>query len=406
MAPQQHDHPDQDAFGRDSDHRGRSGRPRQGRPGQARRAGVLTRFAVALGLVVALVGGAGITASQALAAELPAATEGEWIARDFRFRNGEVMPELKLRYTTLGDPAGIPVLVLHGTGGSGKGLLGKEFGGELFGPGQPLDAKRYYVILPDAIGHGGSAKPSDGLRARFPRYDYDDMVEAQYRLVTEGLGIRHLRLVLGVSMGGMHTWIWGTRHPAMMDALVPMSSQPTPMASRNWMTRRLIVDSIRNDPDWKGGDYTTQPRSAQFASVFFAIATNGGTLALQRQAPTREAADKLLDGRLAAPFKADANDVLYQWESSRDYDPSGGLEKIEARLLAINSADDERNPPETGLMEGALARVKHGKLYLIPGSDQTRGHSTVSIARLWKAELASLLDEVPARSKSSSAGRP
>ena len=362
----------------------------------------MTRFAAALGLAAALLGGAGTTASQALAAGPPAATEGEWIARDFRFRNGEVMPELKLRYTTLGDPAGIPVLILHGTTGSGKGLLSAEFGGELFGPGQPLDATRYYVILPDAIGHGGSAKPSDGLRARFPRYDYDDMVEAQHRLVTEGLGIRHLRLVLGVSMGGMHTWIWGTRHPTMMDALVPMSSQPTPMASRNWMMRRLIIDSIRNDPDWKGGDYATQPRSAQFASVFFAIGTNGGTLALQRQAPTREAADKLLDGRLAAPFKADANDVLYQWESSRDYDVSAGLEKIEARLLAINSADDERNPPETGVMERALARVKHGKLYLIPGSDQTRGHSTVSIARLWKAELASLLDEAPALSKTSS----
>ncbi len=340
---------------------------------------------------------AAVAVSPVLAADPPAPKDGTWTARDFRFRSGEVLPELRLRYTTLGDPSGIPVLILHGTTGSGRGLLNKEFGDELFGPGQPLDASRYYVILPDSIGHGGSAKPSDGMRARFPRYDYDDMVEAQYRLVTEGLGIRHLRLVLGVSMGGMHTWIWGTRHPDFMDILVPMSSQPTPMASRNWMMRRLIVDSIRNDPEWRGGDYTTQPRSAQFASVFFGIATNGGTLALQRQAPNREAADKLLDGRLNGRFDFDANDVLYQWDSSRTYDPSAGLEKIQARLLAINSADDERNPPETGLMDAALKRVKDGRLYLIPGSDQTRGHGTVSIAQLWKRELMVLLQQAERR---------
>lgn len=340
---------------------------------------------------------AALVPAYAGAAGLPPATEGDWVARDFRFRSGEVLPEMKLHYTTLGDPKGIPVLVLHGTGGSGKGLLSAEFGEELFGPGQPLDASRYYVILPDAIGHGASAKPSDGMRARFPRYDYDDMVDAQYRLVTEGLAVKHLRLVLGVSMGGMHSWLWGTRYPAMMDALVPMSSQPSPMASRNWMMRRLITDSIRNDPAWQGGDYTTQPASARVASVFFGIGTNGGTLALQRQAPTREAADKLLDGRLAAPFKSDANDVLYQWESSRDYDPSPNLEKIEAALLAVNSADDERNPPETGIMERELRRVKQGRLYLIPASDQTRGHGTVSIARLWKAELVTLLEQTPPR---------
>ena len=376
--------------GRGADH---AGDPSSAGPSSANLLGRALR-ALALALVMAT---AWPLLPTAHAADLPAASEGEWLARDFRFRSGEVLPELRLHYTTLGDPKGIPVLVLHGTGGSGKGLLTAEFGGELFGPGQPLDASRYYVILPDAIGHGGSSKPSDGMRTRFPRYDYDDMVEAQYRLVTEGLGISHLRLVLGVSMGGMHTWIWGTSHPAMMDALVPMSSQPTPMASRNWMMRRLIVDSIRNDPAWQGGDYTKQPDSARFATVFFQIGTNGGTLALQRQAPTREAADKLLDARLANPFKADANDVLYQWESSGDYDPSAGLEKIEAALLAVNSADDERNPPETGIMERELKRVKQGRLYLIPGSDQTRGHGTVSIARLWKQELAALLEQTPRR---------
>lgn len=346
------------------------------------------------GLMVAVMA---VAAAPVLAADPPAPKEGSWTVRDFRFRSGEVLPEMRLHYTTLGDPGGIPVLVLHGTTGSGKGLLGKEFGDELFGPGQPLDASRYYVILPDSIGHGRSSKPSDGMRASFPRYDYDDMVEAQYRLVTEGLGVKHLRLVLGVSMGGMHTWIWGVRHPGFMDILVPMSSQPSPMASRNWMMRRLIVDSIRNDPEWNGGNYTTQPRSARFASVFFGIATNGGTLALQRQAPTREAADKLLDGRLAGKFEFDANDILYQWDSSRTYDPSPGLEKIEARLLAINSADDERNPPETGIMERELKRVKAGRLFLIPGSEQTRGHGTVSIARLWKQELVPLLEQAERR---------
>jgi homoserine O-acetyltransferase/O-succinyltransferase len=221
--------------------------------------------------------------------------------------------------------------------------------GELFGPGQPLDATKYYIILPDAMGHGKTAKPSDGLRVKFPQYNYDDMVTAQYRLVTEGLGVRHVRMVLGNSMGGMNAWIWGEKYPDFMDTLVPMASQPSAMSSRNWIMRRLIIDSIRKDPDWNNGDYTTQPRSTQFASVFFGVATAGGTLTYQKLAPTREAADKFLDDRLAAPFPADANDVLYQWASSGDYDPSAGLEGIQAAVLAINSADDERNPPETGI---------------------------------------------------------
>jgi homoserine O-acetyltransferase/O-succinyltransferase len=223
------------------------------------------------------------------------------------------------------------VLILHGTTGSGTGMLSPAFAGELFGSGQPLDASKYFIILPDAIGAGKSSKPSDGLRAKFPRYTYDDMVAAHYRLVTEGLGIRHLRLVLGNSMGGMHTWIWGVQHPNFMDALVPMASQPTEMSSRNWMMRRLIIDAIRNDPDWKGGNYTTQPRALQVASVFYSIATNGGTRAFQKMAPTREMADKLLDDRLAAPFKADANDVLYQWDSSRDYNLPPTMSAIRPR---------------------------------------------------------------------------
>jgi homoserine O-acetyltransferase/O-succinyltransferase len=331
------------------------------------------------------------------AAQYPAPKEADWIARDFRFHTGEVAPELRLHYTTIGAPTGEPVLILHGTAGSGTGMLSPAFAGELFGPGQALDASKYFIILPDAIGAGKSAKPSDGLRAKFPRYNYDDMVAAHYRLVSEGLGIRRLRLVLGNSMGGMHTWIWGVQYPDFMDALVPMASQPTEMSSRNWMMRRLIIDAIRNDPEWKDGNYTTQPRALQVASVFYGIATNGGTLAYQKMAPTREQADKLLDGRLAAPFRADANDFLYQWESSRDYNPSPGLERIRAALLAINSADDERNPPETGLMARELARVKGSRLYLIPASEDTRGHGTTGMAKFWKSQVQEFLATVPRR---------
>jgi len=329
----------------------------------------------------------------------PAPKEANWIMHDFRFHTGEVLPELRIHYTTLGEPTGDPVMILHGTTGSGVGLLGPGFGGELFGPGQPLDASRHYVILPDAIGHGKSSKPSDGMRAKFPRYNYEDMVLAQYRLLTEGMGIRHLRLILGNSMGGMEVWIWGIKYPEFMDALVPMASMPTEMSSRNWMMRRLITDSIRNDPEWMNGEYTKQPRSAHFASVFFGIATSGGSQAYFRAAPTREKADALLDQRLKAPFRGDANDILYQWDSSRDYNPSAGLERIQAALLAINSADDERNPPELGVMERELKRVKNGRLYLIPASDQTAGHGTTGQAKWWKQELAAFLGAAPRRGK-------
>jgi homoserine O-acetyltransferase len=338
-----------------------------------------------------------LAAFSAAAQSVPAAKEGTWTAKDFRFHTGEVMPELRLHYRTIGEPTAPPVLVLHGTTGSGASMLGAGFAGELFNPGQPFDASKYFIILPDSIGHGKSSKPSDGLRAKFPRYNYDDMVLAQYRLVTEGLGVRHVRLVIGNSMGGMQTWIWGVTYPDFMDALVPMAAQPTEMSSRNWMMRRLIIDAIRNDPDWKGGDYTEQPKAFRVANVFFGIATNGGTLAYQKMAPTRELADKLLDGRLAKPTSADTNDTLYQWDSSRDYNPSPKLEQIKAALLAINSADDERNPPETGIMERELKRVKNGKLYLIPASESTRGHGTTMIAKLYKQQLQELLQSAPRR---------
>jgi homoserine O-acetyltransferase len=342
--------------------------------------------------VVALLFGA---ASEA--ADYPSPKQGSWVARDFKFHSGEVMAELRLHYTTVGEPSGEPVVVLHGTTGSAASMLTPAFAGELFGAGQPLDATKYFVILPDALGHGQSAKPSDGLRTKFPRYNYDDMVQAQYRLVTEGLGIKHVRLVMGNSMGGMHSWIWGVTYPAFMDALAPMASQPSEMSSRNWMMRRLIIDSIRNDPDWKDGNYTTQPKSAQVASVFFGIATSGGTLAYQKAAATRERADKMLDERLAAPFRADANDTLYQWDSSRDYNPSPRLERIEAALLAINAADDERNPPETGVMERELKRVKNGKLHLIPASENTAGHGTTGQAKFYVEPLRQLLQTAPKR---------
>jgi len=350
-----------------------------------------TAAAIATALAIVL------TSLAALAADFPAPKEGSWTARDFKFHTGEVMPEVKLAYATVGEPTGEPVLVLHGTAGSAASMLGATFAGELFGKDQPLDAGKYYIILPDGLGHGKSSKPSDGLRTKFPKYNYDDMVDAQYRLIKEGLGIRHLRLVIGNSMGGMHTWLWGGKYPDTMDALVPMASQPSEMASRNWMLRRLMVDTIRTDPEYKNGDYTEQPHSVKMVNTFFAIATNGGTLAFQKLAPTRDAADKLVDARLAAPFKADANNFVYQWDSSRDYNAAPGLERIQAALLAINAADDERNPPETGIMERELKRVKNGRLYLIPASEDTRGHGTTGNAKFWAKQLGEFLQTVPKR---------
>jgi homoserine O-acetyltransferase/O-succinyltransferase len=325
----------------------------------------------------------------------PKPVEGDWVVRDFKFSTGDVLPELNLHYTTIGEPTGEPVLVLHGTTGSGIGMTNPAFGGELFGPGQPLDASKYFIILPDAIGTGKSSKPSDGLRAKFPQYNYDDMVTAQYRLVKEHLGIKRLRLIVGNSMGGMQVWMWAQKYPDMMDVAVPMASLPTEMNSRNWMMRRFLVDSIRNDPEWMGGNYTKQPASWQFASVFYAIATNGGSQAINKAASTREKADQIVYARLKAPMVGDANDHLYQWASSADYNPSAGLERITATLLAINSADDERNPPENGVLEREIKRVKNGKMLLIPGTESTAGHGTTAQAKFWKKELAELLQTAP-----------
>ena len=325
----------------------------------------------------------------------PAPKEGDWVAKNFRFHTGETLPEVKLHYTTVGNPGGEPVLILHGTTGSGRGMLNKNFAGELFGPGQPLDARRYFIIIPDALGNGRSSKPSDGLRMKFPPFNYDDQVDAHYRLVTEHFGIKRLRVIVGNSMGGMHVWTWVTRYPDAMDIAVPMASQPVGMSSRNWMMRRFIIDSIRNDPAWQNGNYTKQPPSAKFASVYFAIGTNGGNRNLYRIAPAREQADQLIEKRMKASFRADANDTLYRWSASRDYNPAPHLEKIKATVLAINSADDERNPPETGVMDREIKRVRNGRVLLIPASDQTIGHSTTGHARFWKHELAALLDSTP-----------
>ncbi|HZM86690.1 MAG TPA: alpha/beta fold hydrolase [Blastocatellia bacterium] len=325
------------------------------------------------------------------AADYPAPNQGEWIVRDFRFHTGEVLPELRLHYTTVGAPSGEPVLILHGSTGAGTNMLNPNFAGELFGPGQPLDTSRYFIILPDALGAGKSSKPSDGLRTRFPKYNYDDIVQAQYRLVTEHLGVRRLRLVLGTSAGGMQTWVWGVTYPDFMDALVPLASQPVEVAGRNWITRRMLIDSIRNDPEWNGGNYTKQPRSLQTAQVYFSMATSGGTQALYKAAPTQDKADQLVNERLAQRSSADANDVIYQYEASRGYNPAPKMESIKARLLAINSADDERNPPELGILEREIKRVKNGRYVLIPGSEETRGHGTTGMAKLWKQHLAELL---------------
>ena len=331
-------------------------------------------------------------ASPVLAADYPAPQTKDVVLKDFRFHSGESLPEITIRLTTIGDPDKPAVLVLHGTAGSGPSMLTPAFAGQLFGPGQALDATKYFIVLPDALGTGQSTRPSSsGLKGKFPHYDYTDMVNAQYRAIIEGLNLKHLRLVIGNSMGGMQTWMWGEAHPGFMDRLVPMASQPTAMASRNWMLRRLLVETIRQDPTYMGGDYTTQPQSLRIANVFFATATSGGTLAYQAQAPNAAKANAMVDERLAAKPPADANDFVYQWASSENYDASADLEKITAPVLVINSADDERNPPETGVTEAALKRVKNAKLLLIPASTETRGHGTTGFAKFYAKELAEFL---------------
>jgi homoserine O-acetyltransferase/O-succinyltransferase len=333
--------------------------------------------------------------STARAANYPVPKEGEWVARDFRFHTGEVMPELKLHYTTVGEPTGVPVVVLHGSGGSGASMLTPAFAGELFGPGQPLDATKHYIILPDALGHGKSAKPSDGLRTKFPRYNYTDMVVAQYRLLTEGLGISHVRVIIGNSMGGMQAWLWGQKYPKYMDALVPMASQPTAMSTRNWLLQRMMLEIVRNDPDYHNGNYVTQPQLTKVANVLYGLATAGGTLTSHNLAPAREKIDEFVDSQLAAPINADANDLLWQWASCADYDASAGLDKIEATVFAINSTDDERNPPEA--MARIIKQIRSGRLFLILTSDETSGHHTTAHAKFYKGVLHRLMDAVARR---------
>jgi homoserine O-acetyltransferase len=339
-------------------------------------------------------------ASRLHAVEYPEPTLADHVIRDFRFASGEVLPELRIHYRTLGEPrrgedgkVSNAVLILHGTTGSGANFFRPEFAGELFGPGQPLDAARYYLILPDGIGHGGSSKPSDGLHARFPRYGYADMIGAQYRLVTEGLKVDHLRLVMGTSMGGMHTWLWGQMHPEFMDALLPLASLPTQISGRNRAWRRVIIDAIRNDPAWEHGEYRAQPPSLRTAvEMLYLMASN--PVERQKEAPSRVAADRVLDKDVARTIRAmDANDVLYAIESSADYDPGPGLGRVVAPLLAINFEDDLINPPELGVLEREILRVKQGKAVVIPRGERTRGHGTHTLAAVWKEHLIALLGE-------------
>jgi len=335
------------------------------------------------------------------AANYPTPVEGDYTIRDFKFQSGETLPELRLHYRTIGKPekdaqgkTTNAVLIMHGTTGSGAQFVPRpEFADELFAKGQPLDATKFFIILPDGIGHGKSSKPSDGLHAKFPNYGYLDMVEAQYRLLTEGLGVNHARLVMGTSMGGMHTWLWGELHPDFMDALMPLASLPTQISGRNRAWRRVIIDAIRNDPAWNGGEYKTQPPSLRTAAQMLWF-MSGNPVLRQKEAFTLTKTDEVLDKFVGGIVKTDdANDVLYALEASHDYDPGPNLEKIRAPLLAINSADDLINPPELGILEREIKRVPHGRVIIIPLSDKTRGHGSHTVASLWKDELMKLLKE-------------
>jgi homoserine O-acetyltransferase/O-succinyltransferase len=318
----------------------------------------------------------------------PAPAEGDYIAHNFHFKSGETLPELRLHYTTFGKPekdasgkVTNAVLILHGTGGTG-------------GPGQLLDATRYFIILPDNIGHGKSGKPSDGMHAHFPQYDYDDMVAAQHELLEKGLGVNHLRLVMGTSMGCMHSWVWGETYPDFMDALMPLACLPVQIAGRNRLWRKMVIDGIRQDPDWKGGDYTTEPRAALQIAADFLLIAGSAPLPMQKNLSTRDAADKYLDDSMKRVIATlDANDMLYAVNASRDYDPSPKLETIQVPVIFVNSADDFINPPDLGIAEREIKRVKHGKFVLIPASEQTHGHGTHTWAAIWQEYLKDLLDE-------------
>ena len=340
-------------------------------------------------------------ATRSAFAQYPDAHEGDYIAKNFQFKDGETLPELRLHYLTFGKPAKDAqgrvtnaVLIMHGTGGSGRQFLAPIYAGELFGPGQLLDANKYFIILRDGIGHGKSSKPSDGLRMKFPKYDYDDMVAADHLLLTEGLGVNHLRLVTGTSMGCMHSFVWGETYPDFMDALMPLACLPVQIAGRNRLWRKMAMDAITSDPDWKNGDYTEEPRQALRSWLNFLLIAGSAPIQMQKQMPTRDAADQFLENAYATRMKnLDANDILYQVAASRNYDPSGQLEKIKAPVMWINSADDFINPPELGIAEREVKKIPHGKYVLIPASDHTYGHGTHTHAAVWKGYLAELLTE-------------
>ena len=347
-------------------------------------------------------------ASAQAAGAVPPATEADFTVRNFTFGSGETLPELTLHYRTLGTPrrdaSGVvrnAVLILHGTGGTGAGFLSRTFGGELFGPGQLLDATRYFIVLPDGVGHGKSSKPSDGQRMKFPTYTYDDMVRSQHALLADGLKVNHLRLVLGTSMGAMHCWVWGEMYPDFVDGLVPLASAPTEIAGRNRVMRQMIMDSITKDPAWKNGDYTEQPRQGLVGAINLLMMMTSSPLQWHKSGPTREAADKWYEDQIDSRLKTtDANDMLYYYNASRSYNPAPNLEKITAAVLAINSADDVVNPPELGLMEKLMPRVKRGRYVLIPTSDQTRGHGTHSLPAVWGNYLREFLTQLtPAESQ-------
>jgi homoserine O-acetyltransferase len=339
-------------------------------------------------------------ASFAFGADYPAPTEGDYTIRDFKFQSGETLPELRIHYRTLGTPekdakgkTTNAVLIMHGTTGSGAQFTRPQFAGELFGKDQPLDARKFFIVLPDGIGHGKSSKPSDGMHAKFPRYGYLDMVQAQYRLLTDGLGVNHAQLVMGTSMGGMHTWLWGELHPDFMDSLMPLASLPTQISGRNRAWRRMVIDAIRNDPAWNGGEYKAQPPSMRTAAEMLWLMSSNPVLR-QKDAPSLAKTDEVLDKFVEQIVKTDdANDVLYALEASHDYDPGPNLEKICAPLLAINSADDLINPPELGILEREIKRVNKGRAIVIPLSEKTRGHGSHTIASLWKDQLQELLKE-------------
>jgi homoserine O-acetyltransferase/O-succinyltransferase len=329
----------------------------------------------------------------------PDQVEGDWVTRDFRFHTGESLPKLRLHYIAIGKPVRDAtghvtnaVLILHGTGGTGSAFLRDTFAGQLFGPGQPLDARSHFLILPDDVGHGKSSKPSDGLHARFPHYDYEDMVRAECQLVREGLRVDHLRLVMGSSMGAMHTWVWGYLFPDAMDALMPLASAPVEIAGRNRMFRAMIIQAIREDPEWKGGEYTAPPVNGLMAAQYALWMMTSSPLQLQKTNPTPDNADAAVAALRERARHVDANDMLYQFEASRDYNPEPHLGEIRAPLLAINSADDEVNPPELGQVARNIEKVPHGRYILIPTSDETRGHGTHSQAAVWKQYLVDLLE--------------